>query len=180
MIQLLNKKNFNLKKYFFNKYQLKENEAQLKSWPMLYLSSIKFCTDFLKDIFTNLKKYQILYNKSIILLNSINISLGNCFINEVQPEYPLNELIDLMLFILNDFCEINMNYNEFIELIIKNHPYINNSRAVLGDIYQLSRGVNNEIARYGKNFDEDGNFMDELDELKKRVGNTYKMLSYKY
>ena len=180
MIQLLNRQNFNLKKYFFNKYQLKENEAQLKSWPMLYLSSIKFCTDFLKDIFTNLKKYQILYNKSIILLNSINISLGNCFINEVQPEYPLNELIDLMLFILNDFCEININYNEFIELIIKNHPYINNSRAALGDIYQLSRGVNNEIARYGKNFDEDGNFMDELDELKKRVGNTYKMLSYKY
>ena len=90
MLQLLNRQNFNLKKYFFNKYQLKENETQLKTWPMLYLSSIKFATDFLKDIFHNLKLYKILYNKSIILLNSINISLGNCFMNEIEPEYPLN------------------------------------------------------------------------------------------
>ena len=44
--------------------------------------------------------YQI-YNKSVILLNSSNISLGNCFINELDVEYPLNELVDLILFILN-------------------------------------------------------------------------------
>ena len=53
-----------------------------------------------------------------ILLNSINVSLGNCFLNDIEPEYPLNELVDLLLFILTDFCEINSHYNEFIELII--------------------------------------------------------------
>ena len=169
MIQLLNRNNFNLKKYFFNKYQLKENENQLKTWPMLYLSSIKFALDFIKDIINNLKLYKILYNKTIILLNSINISLGNCFINEIEPEYPLNELIDLILFILSDFCEINSSYNEFIELIIKNHPYINNSRAVLGDIYQLTRSNNTEIIKYAKEFSEDDSFLGDFEDLKKTV-----------
>ena len=169
MIQLLNRQNFNLKKYFFNKYQLKENETQLKTWPMLYLSSIKFTTDFLKDIINNLKLYKILYNKTIILLNSINISLGNCFMNEIEPEYPLNELIDLILFILSDFCEINPNYNEFIELIIKNHPYINNSRAVLVDIYQLTRSNNTEIVKYAKELNEGDSFLSDFEDLKKIV-----------
>ena len=169
MLQLLNRQNFNLKKYFFNKYQLKENETQLKTWPMLYLSSIKFATDFLKDIFHNLKLYKILYNKSIILLNSINISLGNCFMNEIEPEYPLNELIDLIIFILSDFCEINPSNNEFIELIIKNHPYINNSRSVIGDIYQLTRSINSEIVKYAKEFSDDENFLSDFEDLKKTV-----------
>ena len=169
MIQLLNRQNFNLKKYFFNKYQLKENEDLLKTWPMLYLSSVKFAIDFLKDIINNLKLYKILYNKSIILLNSINISLGNCFLNEIEPEYPLNELIDLIIFILSDFCEINPNYSELIELIIKNHPYINNSRAVLGDIYQLSRSINTELIKYSKDFDEDDSFLSDFEDLKKTV-----------
>ena len=169
MLQLLNRQNFNLKKYFFNKYQLKENETQLKTWPMLYLSSIKFATDFLKDIFHNLKLYKILYNKSIILLNSINISLGNCFMNEIEPEYPLNELIDLIIFILSDFCEINPSNNEFIELIIKNHPYINNSRSVIGDIYQLTRSINSEIVKYAKEFSEDESFLNDFEDLKKTV-----------
>ena len=44
--------------------------------------------------------------------------------------------------------KINPNYSELIELIIKNHPYINNSRAVLGDIYQLSRSINTELIKY--------------------------------
>ena len=169
MLQLLNRQNFNLKKYFFNKYQLKENETQLKTWPMLYLSSIKFATDFLKDIFHNLKIYKILYNKSIILLNSINISLGNCFMNEIEPEYPLNELIDLIIFILSDFCEINPSNNEFIELIIKNHPYINNSRSVIGEIYQLTRSINSEIIKYVKEFNEDDSFLSDFEDLKKIV-----------
>ena len=169
MIQLLNRQNFNLKKYFFNKYQLKENETQLKTWPMLYLASIKFASDFLKDIFNNLKLYKILYNKSIILLNSINISLGNCFMNGIEPEYPLNELIDLIIFILSDFCEINSCNNEFIELIIKNHPYINNSRAILGEVYQLSRSINSEIIKYSKEFNEDDSFLSDFEDLKKMV-----------
>ena len=169
MIQLLNRQNFNLKKYFFNKYQLKEFEAQLKTWPMLYLSSIKFASDFLKDIMNNLKMYKILYNKNIILLNSINISLGNCFISEIYPEYPLNELIDLILFILSDFCEINPNFNDFIELIIKNHPYINNSRAILTEVYQLCKIINLQINKYSKEFDEDDNFLGEFEDLKKNV-----------
>ena len=169
MIQLLNRQNFNLKKYLFNKYQLKEFETQLKIWPMLYLSSIKFASDFLKDIINNLKMYKILYNKNIILLNSINISLGNCFMNEIYPEYPLNELIDLILFILSDFCEINPNFNDFIELIIKNHPYINNSRAILTEVYQLCKIINLQINKYSKEFDEDDNFMGEFEDLKKNV-----------
>ena len=169
MIQLLNRQNFNLKKYFFNKYQLKENENLLKAWPMLYLSSIKFASIFLKDIINNLKLYKVLYNKTIILLNSINISLGNCFLNEIEPEYPLNELVDLILLILSDFCEISPNYNEFIELIIKNHPYINNSRAILSDIYQLSRSINTQIIKYGKDFDEEDSFLSDFEDLKKTV-----------
>ena len=169
MIQLLNRQNFNLKKYFFNKYQLKEFETQLKTWPMLYLSSIKFASDFLKDIMNNLKMYKILYNKNIILLNSIKISLGNCFISEIYPEYPLNELIDLILFILSDFCEINPNFNDFIELIIKNHPYINNSRAILTEVYQLCKIINLQINKYSKEFDEDDNFLGEFEDLKKNV-----------
>ena len=169
MIQLLNRQNFNLKKYLFNKYQLKEFETQLKIWPMLYLSSIKFASDFLKDIINNLKMYKILYNKSIILLNSINISLGNCFMNEIYPEYPLNELIDLILFILSDFCEINPNFNDFIELIIKNHPYINNSRAILGEVYQLSKSIKTGLVKYAKDFDEDDSFLTEFEDLQKQV-----------
>ena len=169
MIQLLNRQNFNLKKYFFNKYQLKENENLLKAWPMLYLSSIKFASIFLKDIINNLKLYKVLYNKTIILLNSINVSLGNCFLNEIEPEYPLNELVDLILLILSDFCEISPNYNEFIELIIKNHPYINNSRAILSDIYQLSRSINTQIIKYGKDFDEEDSFLSDFEDLKKTV-----------
>ena len=50
-----------------------------------------------------------------MLHNSINKSLGNCFLNEKESENPLNELNDLNIFILSDFCEINQNYNEFIE-----------------------------------------------------------------
>ena len=169
MIQLLNRQNFNLKKYFFNKYQLKENETQLKTWPLLYLSGVKFASDFLKDIMNNLKMYKILYNKSIILLNSINISLGNCFISEIYPEYPLNELVDLILFILSDFCEINPSYNDFIELIIKNHPYINNSKAILTDVYLLSKSINTQMIKYSKDFDEDDSFLAEFEELKKTV-----------
>ena len=136
MMQLLNRQNFNIKQYFFNKYQLKENEAQLNAWPMNYLYSIKFSINFLKDIIMNLKTYKILYNKSVILLNSSNISLGNCFINELDVEYPLNELVDLILFILNDFCTLSPNFKDFIELIIKNHPFMNNNRSVLGDLHQ--------------------------------------------
>ena len=169
MIQLLNRQNYNLKKYCFDKYQLKENETQLKIWPMLYLSSIKFASDFLKDIINNLKMYKILYNKSIILLNSINVSLGNCFLNDIEPEYPLNELVDLLLFILTDFCEINSHYNEFIELIIKNHPYINNSRAILGEVYQLSKSIKTGLVKYAKDFDEDDSFLTEFEDLQKQV-----------
>ena len=176
MIQLLNRQNFNLKKYLFNKYQLKEFETQLKIWPMLYLSSIKFASDFLKDIINNLKMYKILYNKDIILLNSINISLGNCFMNEIYPEYPLNELIDLILFILSDFCEINPNFNDFIELIIKNHPYINNSRAILTEVYQLCKIISVQINKYSKDFDEDDNFLGEFEDLKKNVETSVKSI----
>ena len=169
MHQLLNRQNFNFKKYCFNKYQLKEYESQLKTWPMLYLSSIKFAYDFLKDINNNLKLYKILYNKSLILLNSINISLGNCFLNEIEPEYSLKDLIDLILIILSDFCEINPNYNEFIELIIKNHPYINNSRAMLGELYQFIKSSNTQLIKYGKEFDDDSSFLIDYEELKKNV-----------
>jgi hypothetical protein len=179
MIQLLNRQNFNIKQYFFNKYQLKENETQLNTWPMNYLYSIKFSINFLKDIIMNLKKYKILYNKSVILLNSSNISLGNCFINELDVEYPLNELVDLILFILNDFCTLSPNFKDFIELIIKNHPYINNNRAVLGDLYQLTRNIKNEIERYSKDFDEEDNFLDDFIELRNNVDNVNKNLSYK-
>ena len=169
MVQLLSRQNLNLKKYFFNKYQLKENETQLKTWPMLYLSGVKFASDFLKDIINNIKMYKILYNKSIILLNSINISLGNCFLSDIDPEYPLNELVDLILFILSDFCEINPSYNDFVELIIKNHPYINNSKAILTDIYLLSKSINTQMIKYAKDFDEDDSFLIEFEELKKTV-----------
>ena len=89
--------------------------------------------------------------------------------NEIEPEYPLNELIDLIIFILSDFCEINPNYNEFIELIIKNHPYINNSRSVIGDIYQLTRSINSEIVKYAKEFREDESFLSDFEDLKKTV-----------
>ena len=179
MIQLLNRQNFNIKQYFFNKYQLKENEAQLNTWPMNYLYSIKFSANFLKDIIMNLKKYKILYNKSVILLNSSNISLGNCFINELDVEYPLNELVDLILFILNDFCILSPNFKDFIELIIKNHPYINNNRAILGDLYQLTRNIKNEIERYSRDFDKEDNFIDDFTELRNNVDNVNKNLSYK-
>ena len=179
MVQLLNRQNFNIKQYFFNKYQLKENEEQLNTWPMLYLNSIKFASDFLKDIIINSKKYKILYNKSIILLNSSNIALGNCFINELDVEYPINELVDLILFILKDFCELTPNFNEFIELIVKNHPYINNNRAILGDIYQLTRSINNEVEKFSREFDEEENFIDEFKDLKNYIDDVYKNSSYK-
>ena len=179
MTQLLNRQNFNIKQYFFNKYQLKENESQLNTWPMNYLYSIKFSANFLKDIIMNLKKYKILYNKSVILLNSSNISLGNCFINELDVEYPLNELVDLILFILNDFCTLSPNFKEFIELIIKNHPYINNNRAILGDLYHLTRNIKNEIEKYSKEFDEEDNFIDDFTELRNNVDNANKTMSYK-
>ena len=179
MIQLLNRQNFNIKQYFFNKYQLKENEAQLNTWPMNYLYSIKFSVNFLKDIIMNLKKYKILYNKSVILLNSSNISLGNCFINELDVEYPLNELVDLILFILNDFCTLSPNFKDFIELIIKNHPYINNNRAILGDLYQLTRNIKNEIERYSREFEDEDNFIDDFTELRNNVDNVSKNMSYK-
>ena len=29
-------------------------------------------------------------------MNSLNISFSNCFIGEIEPEYPLNELIDMI------------------------------------------------------------------------------------
>ena len=136
---------------------------------MLYLSSIKFASDFLKDIINNLKMYKILYNKSIILLNSINVSLGNCFLNDIEPEYPLNELVDLLLFILTDFCEINSHYNEFIELIIKNHPYINNNKSLLNELFHLTRKIDNEIKKYSTEFDEDDSFLTEFEDLQKQV-----------
>ena len=174
MIQLLNRQNFNIKQYFFNKYQLKENETQLNNWPMLYLNSIKFTTDFLKDIIMNLKKYKILYNKSLLLLNSINISFNNCFINEIYPEYPLNELVDLIIFILNDFCTLTPNYHDFIELIVKNHPYINNNRAILGDIYHLLRRIDNEVQKYSREFDDEDNFIDDFNDLRVNIEDIYK------
>ena len=140
---------------------------------------MNFSIDFLKDIIMNIKKYKILYNKSIILLGSNNISLGNCFMNEVDSIYPLNELIDLILFILNDFCALTPHYNDFIELIIKNHPYINNNRAILGEIYQLVKGINNEMTKYSKEFDVEDNFIDDFEDLKNSIGGIYKSYSYR-
>ena len=180
MTQLLNRQNFNIKQYFFNKYQLKENENQLNNWPMLYLNSIKFAADFLKDIIMNLKKYKLLYNKSLLLLNSINISFANCFINNIDPEYPLNELVDLITFILNDFCNLTPNYSDFIELIIKNHPYINNNRAILGDLFQLTRRIDNEINKYSREFDDEDNFIDDYNDLKNAISEVYKTYNNKF
>ena len=174
MIQLLNRNNFNIKQYFFIKYQLKENEIQLNNWPILYLNSIKFAGDFLKDIIFNLQKYKLLYNKSLILSSSINISFSKCFYNVVEPDYPLNELVDLIIFILNDFCNLSPNYKDFIELILKNHPYINNNKAVLTDIYQLTRRIDSEIKKYSKEFDEEDNFIDDYNELKIKIEEVYK------
>ena len=179
MILLLKRQNFNIKQYFFNKYQLKENENQLNNWPMLYLNSIKFTADFLKDIIMNIKKYKLLYNKSLLLLNSINISFCNCFINNIDPEYPLNELIDLIIFILNDFCILTPNYNDFIELIIKNHPYVNNNKVVLGDLFQLTRRIDNEINKYSKEFDDEDNFIDDYNDLKNDINEVYKAYNNK-
>ena len=179
MAQLLNRQNFNIKQYFFNKYQLKDNENQLNNWPMLYLNSIKYSIDFLKDISLNIKKYKLLYNKTTIILSSCNVSLGNCFMNELDPVYPLNELIDLILFILNDFCTLTPHYNEFIELLIKNHPYINNSRAILGDVYQLTKGINNELIKYARELNEEDNFLDDFEDLKNNIGNAFKSFQYK-
>ena len=172
MIQLLNRQNFNIKQYFFNKYQLKENENQLNTWPMLYLNSIKFSADFLEDIMLNLKKYKLLYNKSVILMNSLNISFSNCFIGEIEPEYPLNELIDMILFILSDFCSLTPNFNEFIELIVKNHPYINNNRAVFRNIDKLTGKIENHIQRYSGEFEEEDNFIDDFKDLKNIIAET--------
>ena len=180
MIQLLNRQNFNIKQYFFNKYQLKDNEAQLNTWPMLYLNSIKFSIDFLKDIIMNLKKYKLLYNKTSLLLNSINISFQNCFINEISPEYPINELIDLIIYILTDFCSLTLNYNEFIELIVKNHPYMNNNRAIIGDIYNLLRRIENEMIQYSKEFDNEDSFIDEFKDLKLTIEDIYKNYNNKF
>ena len=180
MIQLLNRQNFNIKQYFFNKYQLKENENQLNNWPMLYLNSIKFAADFLKDIIMNLKKYKLLYNKGLLLLNSINISFGNCFIKNIDPEYPLNELVDLIIFILNDFCNLTPNYSDFIELIIKNHPYINNNRAILGDLFQLTRRIDNEINKNSREFDDEDNFIDDYNDLKNAISEVYKTYNNKF
>ena len=179
MILLLNRQNFNIKQYFFNKYQLKEYENQLNNWPMLYLNSIKFAGDFLKDIILNIKKYKLLCNKSLLLLNSINISFGNCFLNNIDHEYPLNELIDLIIFILNDFCNLTPNYNDFIELIIKNHPYINNNRVVLGDLFQLTRRIDNEINKYSREFDEEDTFIDDYNDLKNAINEIYKAYNNK-
>ena len=180
MIKLLNRQNFNLKQYFFNKYQLKENENQLNNWPMLYLNSIKFSIDFLKDIIMNIKKYKLLYNKSLLLMNSINISFSNCFINNIDPEYPLNELVDLILFILNDFCNLTPNFKEFIELIVKNHPYINNNKAILGDISQLIRRIDNEIENYSSEFEDEDNFIGDYKDLKNAIEDVYKIYEYKF
>jgi hypothetical protein len=180
MVQLLNRQNFNIKQYFFNKYQLKENENQLNNWPMLYLNAIKYSMDFLKDISMNIKKYKLLYNKTTIILSSCNISLGNCFMNEVDATYPLNELIDIILFILNDFCTLTPHYNDFIELLIKNHPYVNNNKAVLGEVYQLAKGINNELVKYARELSEEDNFIDDFEDLKNNIRNTYKNISHKY
>ena len=180
MTQLLNRQNFNIKQYFFNKYQLKENEMQLNTWPLLYLNSIKFAGDFLKDIIMNLEKYKLLYNKTLIISNSINISFANCFYNIIEPEYPLNELVDLILFILNDFCILTPHYKDFIELIIKNHPYINNNKSLLNELFHLTRKIDNEIKKYSTEFDEDDNFIDEYNELKKNIGDLFKSFNNIY
>ena len=91
----------------------------------------------------------------------------------------MNELIDLILFILSDFCEINPNFNDFIELIIKNHPYnpyINNSRAILTEVYQLCKIISVQINKYSKDFDEDDNFLGEFEDLKKNVETSVKSI----
>ena len=79
------------------------------------------------------------------------------------------------MFILSDFCEINPSYNDFIELIIKNHPYINNSKAILTDVYLLSKSINTQMIKYAKDFDEDDSFLAEFEELKKTVENYVKI-----
>ena len=174
MIQLLNRNNFNIKQYFFNKYLSNENDIQLSNWPILYLNSIKFAGDFLKDIIFNLQKYKLLYNKSLILSGSINVTFANCFYNIIEPDYPLNELVDLIIFILNDFCSLSPQYKDLIELILKNHPYINNNKAVLTEIYQLTRRIDKEMVKYSKEFDDEDNFIDDFNELKSNIIEVYK------
>ena len=179
MVHLLNRQNFNIQHYFFNKYQLKENENQLYNWPMLYLNSIKFASDFLRDIILNLKKYKLLYNKSVILTNSGNISFSSCFFNVIEPEYPLNELIDLIIFILSDYCTLSHSFNEFIELIVKNHPYINNNKVIIGDIYQLTKRIDNNINNYAREFEKEDNFIEDFKDLKNLIGDVYKNSKFK-
>ena len=174
MIQLLNRNNFNLKQYFFNKYLSNENDIQLSNWPILYLNSIKFAGDFLKDIIFDLQKYKLLYNKSLILSSSINVTFSNCFYNIIEPDYPLNELVDLIIFILNDFCSLSPQYKDLIELILKNHPYINNNKEVLTEIYQLTRRIDKEMVKYSKEFDDEDNFIDDFNELKSNIIEVYK------
>ena len=61
----------------------------------------------------------------------------------------------MILFILSDFCSLTPNFNEFIELIVKNHPYINNNRAVFRNIDKLTGKIENHIQRYSGEFEED-------------------------
>ena len=179
-IQLSKKTNLNLKTYLYNKYQNKGNESTLNIWPNLYLNGIKWINDFLKDIFSNLDLYKLLYNKTVILLNSINITLSNCFINEVNNECSINELIDIMFFILNDFLYLGPSYNEFIQLIIKNHPFISGFRDVLGNVSQTKRSLEGKIDDYIKKLKDGEDFKDNFDDFKKNVEEVYKTISNKF